>query len=98
METTGQTPGEKSFDSLSSAAVRRFESDFRGDVIRPSDPAYDDARAIWNGMIDAYPALVARCSGAADVVAAVRFAAENGLEFRRPKVDTVLSRLRRCPV
>jgi FAD/FMN-containing dehydrogenase len=53
--------------------------DFRGELIRPGDPAYDEARGVWNGMIDRRPALIARCRGVADVVACVRFAAEHDL-------------------
>jgi len=52
---------------------------FRGEVLGPSDEAYDDVRKIWNGMIDRRPAVIARCVGAADVVAAVRFAREKDL-------------------
>ncbi len=51
----------------------------RGVLIRPGDPGYDEARAVYNGMIDRRPAAVARCRDAADVVACVRFAAEHGL-------------------
>ena len=51
----------------------------RGELIRPGDPAYDEARRVWNGMIDRRPALVARCRGVADVVACVRFAADHNL-------------------
>ena len=47
---------------------------FRGDVIVPDHHDYDDARAIWNGTVDRRPRLIARCSGTADVAAAVRFA------------------------
>jgi len=47
----------------------------RGEAIRPGDPDYDEARGVWNGMIDRRPALVARCRGVADVVACARFAA-----------------------
>jgi FAD/FMN-containing dehydrogenase len=48
-------------------------------VIGPDDPGYDEARAVWNGMIDRRPALIARCTGTADVIAAVAYARENGL-------------------
>ena len=50
----------------------------RGRVLRPGDPGYDEARAIWNGLIDRRPALIVQCSGAADVVDAVNFAREHG--------------------
>jgi FAD/FMN-containing dehydrogenase len=53
---------------------------FRGRIITAQDADYDDARAIWNGAIDRRPRLIARCSGPADVAAAVRFARADGLE------------------
>jgi FAD/FMN-containing dehydrogenase len=52
---------------------------FRGELVLPADPGYDAARAIWNGAIDRRPACIARCSGVADVVAAVSFAREREL-------------------
>jgi FAD/FMN-containing dehydrogenase len=52
---------------------------FRGELLLPADSAYDGARRIWNGAIDRRPACVARCTGVADVVAAVRFARERDL-------------------
>jgi FAD/FMN-containing dehydrogenase len=52
---------------------------FRGDLIGPDDPAYDLHRRIWNGSIDKRPALIARCTGVADVMAAVNFARDDGL-------------------
>jgi FAD/FMN-containing dehydrogenase len=54
---------------------------FRGPVLGPGDAGYDEARAIWNGAIDRRPALIARCTGTADVVAAVRHAGERGLDL-----------------
>ena len=42
----------------------------RGELIRPGDAAYDDARAVYNGMIDKYPAAIARCRDTADVITA----------------------------
>ena len=52
----------------------------RGEVITAADEGYDDARAVYNAMIERRPLLVARCSGTADVMACVRFAAEHGLD------------------
>jgi hypothetical protein len=54
---------------------------FRGRLISADQPEYDSARAVWNGAIDRHPHLIARCIGAADVVAAVRFARDHDLEI-----------------
>jgi hypothetical protein len=54
---------------------------FRGRLITPDHTEYDSARAVWNGAVDRRPRLVARCSGTADVAAAVRFARDHDLEF-----------------
>jgi FAD/FMN-containing dehydrogenase len=59
--------------------VERLRGGVRGPVIAPTDPGYDAARAIWNGAIDRRPACIARCTGVADVVAAVGFAREREL-------------------
>src|SRR3954466_15507952 len=64
---------------LEEAAVQEFAATFRGELIRPQDDGYDAARAVFNAMIDRRPALVARCTGVADVIAAVNFARENEL-------------------
>ena len=57
----------------------RLRESMQGPMIVPEDEGYDAARAIWNGAIDRRPACVARCTGVADVVAAVRFARERDL-------------------
>ena len=62
---------------LAPAAIAKFVSGLRGSVLRPADIGYDDARKVWNGMVDKRPALIARCAGPDDVVACVRFAREN---------------------
>jgi hypothetical protein len=53
---------------------------FAGEVLQPGDPAYDEVRRVHNGLIDKRPALIARCSGTADAVAAVNAAREHGWE------------------
>lgn len=64
---------------IEEAAFQRLQTHFSGELIRPGDAAYDQARKIWNGMIDRYPALIARCQSVADVQAAVNFAREQDL-------------------
>jgi FAD/FMN-containing dehydrogenase len=59
---------------LKDDAVDQLRAALRGPVLRPQDPGYDSARAIWNAMIDKRPALIACCTGTADVLAAVAFA------------------------
>jgi FAD/FMN-containing dehydrogenase len=59
--------------------IQTFKSQLRGQVIAAADPDYDTARKVHNGMIDRHPALIARCSDVADVMASVRFARENDL-------------------
>jgi hypothetical protein len=54
---------------------------FSGQLLQPGDPGYEEARRIHNGLIDKRPALIARCLGTADVVAAVNVAREHGLEI-----------------
>ncbi|MCA1694951.1 MAG: FAD-dependent oxidoreductase, partial [Actinobacteria bacterium] len=56
-----------------------FAANFRGELIRPGDDGYDDARTVFNSMIDRHPALIARCTGVTDVIAAVNFARDNEL-------------------
>ena len=63
--------------ALEAAAVEELKESLRGQLISPVDAGYDEARHIWNANIDAHPALIARCLGAADVVNAVNFAREN---------------------
>ena len=64
---------------LDPSALEPLRAAFRGALIREGDGEYDAARRIWNASIDKRPGLIARCSGLADVIAAVRFAREHGL-------------------
>jgi hypothetical protein len=59
--------------------IEEFASSFRGQLVRPGDGSYEQHRRVWNGSIDRHPALIARCGGVADVIAAVRFAKAHGL-------------------
>ena len=56
-----------------------LRTQMRGELLEPSDAAYDATRIVWNGMIDKRPALIARCRNAADVVAAVNHAKDQNL-------------------
>ena len=53
----------------------------RGDLIMPGNPGYDQARAVYNAMIDKHPAAIAHCRHTADVITCVRFAREHGNEI-----------------
>jgi hypothetical protein len=59
--------------------VDKFSSTLRGELIQRSDPQYEEARRLYNGMIDKRPLLIVRCADVADVISAVRFARENDL-------------------
>jgi FAD/FMN-containing dehydrogenase len=71
-ELTTETP-------LDDDTVEAFTASVRGVVLRPGDDDYDEARKIWNGLIDRRPALIVQCTGAADVVDCVNFAREQKL-------------------
>jgi FAD/FMN-containing dehydrogenase len=66
---------------IDDAEIAAFQANLRGRVLRDGDAGYDDARKVWNGMIDRKPALIARCVGVADVMAAVNFARVNDLRL-----------------
>ena len=64
---------------VAETGIANLRERFRGEVIHPGHEAYDAARKIWNGAVDRYPALIARCRGAADVLTALQFARERAL-------------------
>src|SRR5688572_8367161 len=64
---------------LAEQTVSAFATGLRGPYFTATDPGYDDARVIWNGSTDKRPAIIARCTGAADVIDAVNFAREHDL-------------------
>src|SRR4026207_1394507 len=59
--------------------IAAFAKGLRGQLLRPGDDTFDEARRIWNGMIDKRPALIVRAAGVSDVIQAVEFARESGL-------------------
>ncbi|WP_129309901.1 FAD-binding oxidoreductase [Streptomyces sp. L2] len=62
--------------SKAGAALAALRQDLVGDVFAPGDPGYDEARTVFNAMIDRRPAVIAQCANASDVVRAVRFGRE----------------------
>ena len=61
---------------LTESAVQKLRKAIRGETFRPGDAGYDAARRVPNALIDRRPAIIARCTGAADVIECVRFARE----------------------
>ncbi len=64
---------------LATDTLGRLAADLRGRVLTPDSTGYDEARSIWNGMIDRKPAIIVRCSTTDDVIHAVRFAKDHAL-------------------
>jgi hypothetical protein len=60
-------------------ALQKFQAAFRGELVQPGDPRYDESRKVFNAMIDRRPRAIAYCADAADVMAAVRFGRESGM-------------------
>jgi FAD/FMN-containing dehydrogenase len=73
------TTGSGESTNLDQSAVDAFKGSLRGELLNPGDGGYDAVRQVWNGMIDKRPALIARCHGAADVIATVNFARDHKL-------------------
>lgn len=64
---------------LQSSSLETLKANFKGEIFLPEDGAYEDARKVWNAMIDKHPALIARCAAVSDVIHAVNFARGNAL-------------------
>jgi hypothetical protein len=70
-----------SVTELDRTTIEELRPRLRGPLLAAGDLGYDDARLIWNAMIDWRPGAIARCLGVADIVASVQFARERGLEL-----------------
>ena len=64
---------------MSAIDIKSFRSAFHGEIFEPADVGYNEARQIWNASVSKHPRVIARCSGVADVIAAVNFGRSNNL-------------------
>lgn len=81
MTTVSAATPEGTTTRLEPGAVEALVGGLRGTLLLPEDAGYDDARSIWNAMIDRRPAMIARCLGVADIVHCVNFARDQGIAF-----------------
>jgi FAD/FMN-containing dehydrogenase len=64
---------------LNDEVIAKFKTSFRGEIIQPGDEHYEQARKLYNAMIDKRPLLIARCRDVADIISAIRFGRQNNL-------------------
>lgn len=67
--------------TIDHAGVTALQDELGGEVLLPTSDGYDQARAVWNAMVDRKPRLIVRCTSAGDVAAAIRYARQHGLEI-----------------
>lgn len=79
MNDLSLTTLEGGMTTISAPTLEAFAASLRGQMLHAGDEGYDQARSVWNAMIDRRPGLIVRCVGAADVIASVKFARENKL-------------------
>jgi hypothetical protein len=79
MNALGFADNSKTELTLQASDIARLRQTIRGDFVLPDDPVYDQARRVWNGMVDRRPAAVIYCAGSDDVIAAVGFARSRNL-------------------
>ncbi|TVQ92140.1 MAG: FAD-binding oxidoreductase, partial [Bacteroidetes bacterium] len=65
---------------ITDTEIKTFQASLRGELILPDSPGYEDARTIYNAMIDKQPAIIAKCANVGDVIAAVNFGREHRLD------------------
>ena len=74
-----QVTTSKKSPALDAATIKGLKETLRGELLTPGSSGYDQARTIWNAMIDKRPDIIVRCAGAADVIQAVNFARKHDL-------------------
>lgn len=75
-----ETLGNRATFQLDEKALNELRASVRGAILTPRDPCYDEARRVWNGMIDKRPSVIVRPHSTVDVMTSVRFAGDRGLE------------------
>lgn len=75
--TVAKVKGDKA--TVDIAAIDKLRGSLRGSLLQPGDSGYDQARTLWNAMIDRKPAIIVRCAGVSDIIQAVKFTNEYGL-------------------
>lgn len=78
-DTDARRAAARALDAVPDDAVEALRTGLDGDLVTPADPDYGDARRVWNGLVNRYPAAVAYCESVSDARAAVAFARERGL-------------------
>lgn len=66
-------------ENITTIALSAFKTSLSGSLLFPNEDGYDAARAVWNGMIDKHPAMIARCANTEDVIKAIQFARQHNL-------------------
>ena len=66
---------------INETSIEQFKGSLKGQLINSKDADYEEARKVWNGMIDKHPLMIIRCANEDDVVKAINFARNNKLLF-----------------
>src|SRR5437588_9734688 len=74
-----KTLSAEGMTTVDAASINALKSGLQGKVLAQGSPGYDEARTVWNAMIDRRPGLIVRCAGAQDVIKSVQFATAHGL-------------------
>ena len=84
-------------NTVDETEVNGLAARLEGEILTAEDPGYDEARAVWNGMIDRRPELIVRCAEAGDIFEAIAFARERLAHYKAPSSIDVVEALPRNP-